>query len=522
MAKTCLDCPSFTQTKGAPNIFRRALGVPMCARFAHPLMIPKLADPEHTLRDLGESCPSYGQFRPDQPVNFAGLNVAFPDVEHAAVTEDGWQKGNCTSCAMCQHYVNEERVGRELGLTAGMCLARGRLIMTNRQRQEASNCDYRITGPNAPTTEGLTFFRQYDSGGFSTTVRNPIASTSAQLSVTPDPRQYATDKPVTPEDEKDGIGAWRKVADPAYAGRQVFLPIFRDDFFDEAERALIPRAGGDEHIEQYLDHDGLVYSIAVEWQELDEVPALWGPAGVGKTELARYMAYLMNLPFVRVPISGSTELDDIAGKIMYREGEGTYPMYGKVSKGWSKPCVLLIDEPNTGRPDVWQFLRPLFDNSKTLTVDFYDSVDIRRHDYCYPVLSMNPAWDPRNRGAEEIADADASRLTHIFMDLPNEELERKIIAARVASDGWDMTEEQLTFVMNVARDIRALIAEGTVASTTWGIRPQIQVARALRWFEPKTAYRRAVVDYLEPKTGKAILDCVEMHTTPDLSVPSPF
>jgi hypothetical protein len=118
-----------------------------------------------------------------------------------------------------------------------------------------------------------------------------------------DPSLYETDRPVTQEQKDKGIRAWRKVVDPA-TENFTFLPIYRPDYFSDVERAKIPRTGDDEHPEDYIDHGFYVYKVSVLWMELDETPGLWGQAGTGKTEFFRHMAWLMQMPFVRISYHG--------------------------------------------------------------------------------------------------------------------------------------------------------------------------------------------------------------------------
>ena len=54
------------------------------------------------------------------------------------------------------------------------------------------------------------------------------------------------------------------IVDPDGSGNEAFLPVFDESFFTDAERRLIPRTGDDEHPEWYVDHQGLLYSLAVE------------------------------------------------------------------------------------------------------------------------------------------------------------------------------------------------------------------------------------------------------------------
>jgi len=228
------------------------------------------------------------------------------------------------------------------------------------------------------------------------------------------------------------------------------------------------------------------------------------------TEFFRHMAWLMCLPFRRISITGSTEVDDLAGKMHYDPARGTYFEYGRIPTAWGKPGVICLDEPNVGQPDVWQFIRPLTDNSKQLVLDMNKGERISRHDYAFLGMAMNPAWDVRNSGTSTIADADGSRLMHIFVDLPNEAVERRIIEAAVKLDGWEIGRDALDMIIGIAGDLRRMSSEETIP-ITWGIRPQLKVARALKWFSPTDAYRLATADYLEPRHQELILDVVRSH-----------
>ena len=228
------------------------------------------------------------------------------------------------------------------------------------------------------------------------------------------------------------------------------------------------------------------------------------------TEFFRHMAWLMCLPFHRISVTGSTEVDDLAGKMHYDPAKGTYFEYGRIPTAWGKPGVICLDEPNVGQPDVWQFIRPLTDNSKQLVLDMNKGERLPRHDYAFLGMAMNPAWDVRNSGTSTIADADGSRLMHIFVDLPSEAVERRIIEAAVKLDGWEIGGDALDMVIGIAGDLRRMSSEETIP-ITWGIRPQLKVARALKWFGPTDAYRLATADYLEPQHQELILDVVRSH-----------
>lgn len=508
--KTCLTCPSYLEAKDVPSKFGKSVGAPMCGRYGHVLGKPGLApvqqDKLATL--FAGRCDAHGQPMPPVPVSRTAF-VAMPDIDLARPADQAFRGESCRTCATCVKFIPSDVVADEIGWTAGLCAAKGTLLMPNRLTLEARNCDFREFGTVKTSTVNVHLLPEYEDA-FSLNSDPVKAFFKNQKDGLIEPHEYETDREVTPDEHESGIRAWRKMIDPEGSGNEVYLPIYRIDFFSPEEQAKIPRTGDDEHPELYVDHFGGGYLAGVTWTELDETPALWGEAGTGKTELARYMAWMMCLPFERISITGQTELDDLAGKMLFSQERGTYFQYGRVPLAWSKPCVLIIDEPNVGPPDVWQFLRPLTDNSKQLVLDVNSGERIKRHTDCYLMMAMNPAWDPKNVGALQIGDADASRLFHVFIELPPASLEREIIKARVALDGWELDAARLDMIMKIAGEIRGACADDTLP-ITWGIRPQIKVARAMRWFSPVTAYRRAVADYLEPESQQVLLDFVRAN-----------
>ena len=505
---SCAYCPSFLKKGDAQKKFGKNIGSAVCGRYGTVLDSPKFTETNQTKKlqeHIASSCPSYGQPLPYRP-EFK-FEVSFPDLDelNKGLDED---KKLISNCAACKFFIPDETVAQELGWMAGLCTAKGKLILPSRRVAEAKECEYRQFGTPRSSTDGVVLLPEY---GESYAVVDPIKSYfEAQESII-DPSVYETDKEVTEEDAALGIRAWRKV-DDGTGERFTYLPIYDKTRFTPAEQALVPSAGDDEHPELYVDHFGGVYLAAVTWGELDETPALWGEPGTGKTELFRHLAYLMQLPFRRISITASTELDDIAGKMHYTPERGTYFQYGRLPIAWTRPGVICIDEPNVGPPDVWQFLRPLTDNSKQLVLDQNEGEVISRHQDCYMGMAMNQSWDAKNVGTMQIGEADANRLFHVLVPRPPEKLEIEIIKQRIRLDGWEMDDASIKMIMGIAEDLRNLIEEGTL-QISWAIRPQIKVARALHWFDPLTAYRRAIADYLEPEASQALLDVVRAHAS---------
>lgn len=512
--RSCWNCPSKLTASESATFFRKSLGVSVCARYGKPIGNSTFeADSTHSkqqdniAKQLAKNCPAYGKPRPAAPDwERAHFTVMLPDPE--VITAPRNDPELVTSCATCKNFVREDIVAEEFGWPAGLCSAKGKLLLSNRYSYEARGCEYSSFGRVRTDVGNLIMLPEY-SDDFAPTNNPSKAYFRDKAAGFVDPVDYETDKAVSNEDVASGIRAWREVVD-AETGNSVYLPIYSVDYFSDEEQKKIPRTGDDEHPEDYVDHAFFTYKVAVLWCELDETPGMWGQAGVGKTEFFRYMAWLMCLPFERFSITGSSELEDLAGKMHFSNEKGTYFEYGRVPKAWTKPCVMVVDEPNTGMPDVWQFLRPMTDNSKQLILDMNNGESLKRHNDCYLGLAMNPAWDPKNIGTHMIGDADANRLMHMFVDLPPADLEREILKNRCAHDGYGLSGDMLDTIMAIATDIRALCADDTLP-ITWGIRPQLKVARVSRWFDLMTAYRMASADFLEPEAQQQLLDVVRSH-----------
>jgi MoxR-like ATPase len=505
--RDCKHCPNFMTDLQYTQQSGKSVNAPVCRVYGTVLALAG----ERTNETIGEhyasNCPSFGDLNLRSWGEPYLQAVMLPDPkswESGAAN----QIGKVASCLGCANYIQPDAVQSETGYTTGMCAAKGQLLIGNRLVDAARNCSYATPGRTRTTTEGMMYVPIYDPNF---TPENKVVK-QVQQQVLVDPTVYPTDEPVTAADDVMGVRAWRRVTDLEGSGNSVLLPIYKRDFFAGPDQTKIPNTGDDEHPELYLDYHNAVYKIAVLWRELDETPALWGQAGVGKTELFRHMAWLMQMPFERISITGSTEIEDLAGKMHFSQEKGTYFEYGRLPAAWMKPCVICIDEPNVGPPDVWQFIRPLTDNSKQMVLDQNKGERVSRNNDCYLGMAMNPAWDTKNVGTGTIADADGSRLMHIFMDLPPEDLERQIIRERCKLDGFEIPDKTLNQIMAIAGEVRALCEQDTLP-ITWGTRHQIKVARASRWFTLLTAYRMATADYLEPEAQAGLLDVVKAQVS---------
>lgn len=505
---TCISCPSFigaTDTSTQMSVYGKITNASSCARLGKLLSSPKMSvagETEH-YTTVAANCGDFGKpfARTTNAVVTLSIGVGAPQAPANHAT--------CKSCRSCHFLASATQSIELVDINMPLCTKFGKLVPETRASAVAKKCGaatrIAATDANKHQEDLMKSFALDPLLSKFIEVGDGVASSGyARVDTDTDPTQYTSDRPVTAQQSARGIRAWRRIDGPH---APVYLPIFDRDHFSPEEQKLIPATGSDEHPEKYVDHMGLVYVIACLWMELDETPALHGEAGTGKTELFRHMAWLMQLPFARISITEDSERDDLEGKLLFENNETVFS-YGQVSSRWAKEGVILLDEPNVGPSAVWQFIRPLTDNSKQLAIGANKGEIIKRNDFAFLGMAMNPAWDPRNVGAAVLGDADGSRLMHIFVTLPDEELEREIIRERCKLDDYDISENTLNKIMKIAGALRSLSGDGTLA-VTWGIRPQIKVARATKFFEMPRAYQLAVADYLEPQQKQTILDIVE-------------
>lgn len=476
-------------------------GADVCARKGIILSRPgaRQSINDNLVRESAQDCGGYMlafeklDHYPNQ-VGMGDVNIA---VEMSATVITGDDKP--TLCLQCKWFVPPKVVHEETGWTLGMCAAKGRLLFSTHYNREASLCGEGIIGTNRETTDGVNLMPIYEVPvSISKKPQQPIAVKRATLQA--DPREYPTDRPVTPAEAAAHIRAWRLIPDPEGLHDAVEMPIFHG----EALCGYDPRITYGQHRpDLYIDHAGLLYDLMTEWLRYDATPVVIGGAGTGKTELFCYAAYMMDLPFTRLSVSKGTEEYHFYGEkslVTVTDAMGethtvTTFVKGRFVEAITKPGVAVVDEPNL-KSDIFELLRPVFDSAGQIVIDAAQGSVMNKDDLCFLGCAQNPSWDPLYIGTEPMSAADMDRVSPIFVDLPPDDIERDIIVAHCKDRGYDIEKSTLDYLMLIAGDLRTLIADGTLP-IAWGIRSQIKVALKTQYYSFEKAYRRAIIDGLE-------------------------
>lgn len=525
--KSCENCIFFIGANDVDKqieVLGKVSGGSVCAKRGIFLTnIYTTEDSVDLLRTMADRCSEFNETS-GQAVRNAVIDgarnsvVSFNQLRlNAASGDQGYVSDAVNNCQNCIFFNSESETIEKAGLPVKSCSRRNIVIRDNDTAEVAKDCN---VGANVGNREAGTMLSTYvidthvgtaplqvgnSTVDSDTGVSGSVSGRGRKRAIDP---ATAPDKDASMEDKQMGIRGWRKITSADDNSMSLYLPIFDPQFFADDQRAMIPMSGDDEHPEDYQDHQNLLYKVAGLWN-MGMTPAVNGIPGTGKTEFFRYAAWVMQLPFVRLSIDNRTEKDDLAGKMHVSPDKGTYFKYGRLTSQWSKPCVMLVDEPNTGPDEVWQFLRPLTDNSKQLVLDTNEGERIQKHEHNFLGMAFNPAWDMRNVGTHEISAADVSRLMHIQVTPPNSTLERKIIQKACKNVGFQIPDDKLEKVMNIATDIRELSENDFPLH--WGVREQIKVSRVLSFLNLRDAYRMAIADFLDPDQAEQIFQIVRAH-----------
>ena len=210
--KNCVNCPSLlTEPSDQVALLQKNVGAPVCARFGKVLgsRTSSKADIKELGKIYAKDCDKFGASRPNvAPWSMLELRVAIPDPDAMLNDNQRVTPRNVTTCRMCSNFIREDAASSELGYNAGVCAAKGKLILPQRMSYEADGCNYSSWGSVRTASGGLTMLPEYTQilRGDPDPIKNHMIQKSRAFV---DPREYPTDKDVSDEDRECGIRAWR-------------------------------------------------------------------------------------------------------------------------------------------------------------------------------------------------------------------------------------------------------------------------------------------------------------------------
>ena len=289
-------------------------------------------------------------------------------------------------------------------------------------------------------------------------------------------------EPIVVHPEKVGtVAGSYEVSLPTWddGAAEVSLPVYDPDSFPEADRVKIPTES------TFIDHDDLVYKVAVDLQR-GKVPMLWGPAGVGKTQLARHMAFLMRVPFERIPLGETSEREDVTGHYELK-GASTEWIQSRLARSFTRPGVTCIDEWNAAPPAVLHVARPILDDSAQLALDAYDGRILLKHQHNFILATGNPDWMPQYAGLLPLSESDADRLSHITVGWPNVKVETEILLNHMGLHELDRVPAwQVICALRTWEDLRSNIDNGNLGITA-GTRSLVNFIECLQYHPVREA-----------------------------------
>lgn len=506
---TCTLCPSYGTEAEVLETFGRDAGVPVCLRFGYALNRPGLSEigTQRLCETFALNCDAFGKERPAKPEAF-NTRVVNPDWSVVTETADPeYRADEITTCRACTRCVDRGAVHRELGFPLDLCRGKGKLIF--RPQFEARGCSMAQAGEMASTTEGLELREEYREG-FVVPVALSVKKVTEQGNVTQEPSTYVSDAYVSEVDAAKGIRAWRAVENKR-TGKVRYAPIFKREFFTPEEQALIPQTGDRFHPELYVDYSGLLYRFTVDVVVKSQTLALEGPPGVGKTEGARYLAWLCQVPFYQFSYDEDTDKGELIGTKEFDPVRGTYFRPGRLPKALGRPSVCVHDELNTAEDVIRQMLRPVFAHSRSITLDASMGEIVALDEFAFQIIAQNPSHDFRNIGTKQMASADMDRLTVKKVPLPTEAIERSIIMRWCELDGFELPESQLSQLINISADIREASTQNRVPFT-WGVRQTVKVGRLLEDYDMIEAFDAAILDFHEDGVAETVYKFIRDHT----------
>ena len=222
--------------------------------------------------------------------------------------------------------------------------------------------------------------------------------------------------------------------------------------------------------------DKRIATVVFLAQELDKPILIEGPAGVGKTELAKVVARSLGRELIRLQcyegldeakalyeweyskqllytqilkdkvsetIAGAGSLTEAADRVgaedsVFFSSRFIVPRPLMQAITAEKPTMLLIDEVDKSDPEFEAFLLEILSDFQ-VTIPEIGTIE----------ATSQPLVFLTSNDAREMSDALKRRCLHLWIDYPNEELEIKILDSRVPNIAKQLAEEVVTMMQKI-------------------------------------------------------------------------
>jgi MoxR-like ATPase len=185
-------------------------------------------------------------------------------------------------------------------------------------------------------------------------------------------------------------------------------------------------------------------------------PRLLGKPGVGKTTLACAAARELDLDIYIVQATMDTRPEDLIVTPVLAPDGGVRYMASPLATAMLRGGVCILDEGNRMTERSWASLAPLLDHRRSVD-SIVAGVTIHAHDDFRFVTTMN-----EDASTYEVPEYIHSRLMpQIYIDFPDEDEEREILAVQVAELDEEVREYVVTFLRAAhLADLRYSVRDG--------------------------------------------------------------
>lgn len=153
--------------------------------------------------------------------------------------------------------------------------------------------------------------------------------------------------------------------------------------FPESQQSLIPR-NTPEYIDKGFNYVERIVRALYHFKQC----ALIGPSGTGKTHIVYLVAELCGLPMWEINCGLQTSAYDLFGRYIGLGKENWID--GQIVMWCRNGGILYLDEANMMKQDIATRLNPVLDTRGHIVLTEKDNEIIKRHQYGYLIIAMNP------------------------------------------------------------------------------------------------------------------------------------